>query len=63
MLSDLDTFRFTVGQGLKKGLASIRGMRRALTEEEQLRIAEAIGHELLTHNWKISLGEPGRPPG
>ena len=37
MLSDRDTFRFMVGQGLKKGLATIRGMRKALSEEEQQR--------------------------
>jgi len=39
-VSDRGTFRFMVGQGLRKGLASIR-LRKALTEEEQRRIAEA----------------------
>jgi len=52
-----------VGQGPKKGLATVRGWRRALSEDEQERVAEVIVHELLTHNWKISPGEPGRPPG
>ena len=63
MPSDRDSFRFMVGQGLKKGLATVRGMRRALSEDEQERVAEVIVRELLTHNWKISPGEPGRPPG
>ena len=52
-----------VGQGLKKGLATVRGWRRALSEDEQERVAEVIANELLTHNWKISPGEPARPPG
>ena len=42
MLSDRDSFRFMVGQGLKKGLATVRGLRRVLLEEEQERVAEAI---------------------
>jgi len=61
MLSERQTLVFMVGQGLKQ--ASIRGLRKALTEEEIRRIAETIVHVLETHNWKISLGEPGRPPG
>jgi len=63
MLLERDTIRFMVGQGLKKGLATVRSMRRALTEEDQERVAEAIVHELETNNWQIALGEPGRPPG
>jgi len=63
MLLERDTIRFMVGQGLKKGLATVRSMRRALTEEDQERVAEAIVHELETNNWKVTLGEPGRPSG
>jgi len=63
MMNERDTFRFVVRQGLKKGLGSIRRMRKELTAEQQERIAETIVHELESHNWQITLGEPGRPPG
>jgi hypothetical protein len=45
LMTERDHFRFMVGQGLRKGLASIR-LRKALTEEEQRRVAETIVHEL-----------------
>ena len=61
MLSNAKTLVWMVGLALKR--ASIRGLRKALTEEEIRRVAETIVHELESHNWKISLGEPGRPPG
>jgi hypothetical protein len=38
--------------GLRKGLSMIRGMRRALTEEEQDRVAGEIAANL-RHGWKI----------
>jgi hypothetical protein len=59
--TERDTFRFMVQMGLREGLGAVR-MRRALTEEEQRKIAETIVRMLETHNWKISLGEPGRAP-
>jgi hypothetical protein len=38
-------------------------MKRALTDQENDRVAEAIVSHLEGHNWKIWLGGPGRPPG
>jgi len=57
MLSDRDTIRFMVGQGLKKGLATVRSMRRALTEEDQERVAE--GNRPRARNEQLE-GHPGR---
>jgi len=47
-----DELRFTIRMGLPKGLSLIRGMRRALTEEEQDRVAGEIAARL-DHGWKI----------
>jgi hypothetical protein len=41
-----DDLRFCVKMSLKKGLARIRGMRRALTDEEQDTVAKAIVEHL-----------------
>jgi hypothetical protein len=56
MWSERETLQFTVNLGLRKGLALIRGMRRALTDEEQERVAEAIGRPLDPSNRKIEEG-------
>jgi hypothetical protein len=42
MWSKADDLRLSVVMGLRQGLRLIRGMRRALTEEEQHKIAGAI---------------------
>jgi hypothetical protein len=62
MPTERDDFRFMVQLGLREGLRSVR-LRKALSDEEQRQIAEAIVRMIETHNWKVSLGEPGRPPG
>jgi hypothetical protein len=41
----------------------IRGMRRALTEEEQHKIAEKILEHLESTNWKIEQGAPAEGHG
>ena len=53
-----DDLRFCVKMSLKKGLARIRGMRRALTDEEQDTVAkEIVEHlELLEDRNRASLG-------
>ena len=51
-----DDFRFCIRMGLTKGLQSIRGMRRALTEEERTRIAGAIADHLRLCGYKIEAG-------
>jgi hypothetical protein len=56
MWSKRVTLQFTVKLGLRKGLALIRGMRRALTDEERERAAEAIGRPLDPSNRKIEEG-------
>jgi hypothetical protein len=53
-----DEFLFCVKMGLRKGLALVRGMRRALTDEEQERVATQIV-EQLRYGWKV---EPDPPP-
>jgi hypothetical protein len=47
---------FSVKLGLRRGLKLIRGMRRALGDNQQEVIAEAIVDDLERSNWKI---EPG----
>ena len=42
--------------GLRRGLSLIRGMRRALTEDDQQKVAAAIVEHLESHNWKIEQG-------
>ena len=56
--TEQQTLQLTVVMGLAKGLTRIRGMRRALTEEDQKKIAEAIIKELQTSHWKITRGPP-----
>jgi hypothetical protein len=56
MWSKRETLQFTVKLGLRKGLRLIRGMRRALTDEEQERVAHAIVEHLELSNWKIDQG-------
>jgi hypothetical protein len=53
-----DHLRFSIVMGLRDGLRLIRGMRRALSEDDQNKIADAIAKHLLSHNWKIERG-PG----
>ena len=42
--------------GLRKGFRLIRGMRRALTEDEQYKVATCIAKLLESTNWKIEQG-------
>ena len=42
--------------GLRKKLSLIRGMRRALTEDEQGKVATCIVEHLESTNWKIEQG-------
>jgi hypothetical protein len=58
MWTRTEHLQFSVMMGLRDGLKSIRGMRRALTEVEQHKIAEKIVAHLESHNWKIEK----RPP-
>jgi hypothetical protein len=53
-----DVLRLTIVMGLRDGLRLIRGMRRALTEDEQHKIAHAIAKHLQKNNRKIERG-PG----
>jgi hypothetical protein len=39
-------------------MPAIRGMRRALTDDEQDRVAHAIVEHLELSNWKIEEGSP-----
>jgi hypothetical protein len=49
--------------GLRKGLARIRGLRRALTDDEQDVVAKEIVEHLQLSNWKVEPGEPLRGHG
>jgi hypothetical protein len=42
--------------GLRRRLKLCRGMRRALTDDEQHKVADAIVEHLELHNWKIERG-------
>jgi hypothetical protein len=56
MWTTADSLRLTVLMGLRKGLKLCRGMRRALTEDEQRKVAGVIVEHLESHNWKIEQG-------
>jgi hypothetical protein len=63
MWTKIDDLRFCVKMGLRKGLARIRGLRRALTDDEQDTVAKEIVEHLELSNWKIEPGEPLRGHG
>jgi hypothetical protein len=42
--------------GARKGLSLVRGMRRSLTDDEQLKVAAAIVEHLERSNWRIEQG-------
>ncbi len=42
--------------GLRSGLKLCRGMRRALTEDEQKKVARVIVEEIATQNWRVERG-------
>jgi hypothetical protein len=63
MWTTADDLRLTVLIGLRRGLKLCRGMRRALTEDEQHKVAAAIVEHLETHNWKIEQGPGARGHG
>jgi hypothetical protein len=44
--------------GLRKGLSLIRGMRCALTEDEQHKVTTCIAEHLESTDWKIEQGKP-----
>jgi hypothetical protein len=44
--------------GLRQGLRLIRGRRRAVTEEEQHKVAGKIVEHLESTNWRIEKGAP-----
>ena len=58
MWTKADDLRLSIVMGLRKGLSLIRGMRRALTEDDQRKIADAIAEHLQRNNWKIEQGVP-----
>jgi hypothetical protein len=61
MWSKADGLRLSVVIG--QGLRLIRGMRRALTEDEQRKVADAIVEHLERSNWKIEQGPPAEGHG
>jgi len=63
MWSKAENLRFSVKLGLRKGLKLIRGMRRAITDEDQDKIALAIVEDLERNNWKIEQGPEPEPEG
>jgi hypothetical protein len=60
MWSTSESLVFSVKLALRKGLRLVRGMRRALTDDEWAKIAEAIVNDLELNNWKF---EQGPAPG
>jgi hypothetical protein len=53
-----DELRLTIVMGLRNGLKRCRGMRRALTEDEQTKVASIIVEEIASQNWRIERGPP-----
>jgi hypothetical protein len=51
-----DDLRLSVLMGLRRGPKLCRGMRRALSDDDQRKVAAAIVEHLETHNWKIEQG-------
>jgi hypothetical protein len=49
---------FSIVMGLRDGLHPIRGMRRALTEDDQHKIADTIAKHVEKNNRKIERGPP-----
>jgi hypothetical protein len=58
MWTTADELRLIVVMGLRRGLKLCHGMRRALTEDEQNKIARVIVEDLEHNNWKIEQGPP-----
>jgi hypothetical protein len=58
MWTRTEHLQFSVMMGLRDGLKSIRGMRRALAEDEQTKVASIIVKEIALHNWRIERGPP-----
>lgn len=58
MWTTAEHLRFSVMLGLRKGLKLVRGMRRALTEDEQVKVAQAIVDDLELNNWRFEQGPP-----
>jgi hypothetical protein len=56
MWSKADDLRLSVLVGLRRGLKLCRGMRWALTEDEQNKVAAVIVEDLERSNWKIEQG-------
>jgi hypothetical protein len=50
-------------RALRRGLKLVRGMRRALTEDEPHKIASVIAEHLRESNWKIEAGIPAEGHG
>lgn len=50
--------RLTVLMGLRRGLKLCRGMRRALTEDEQKKVARVIVEEIASQNWRVERDPP-----
>jgi hypothetical protein len=65
MWGKADELRLGVLMGLRKGLRLCRGMRWALTEDDQHKVAAAIVEHLECTNWKIEQGpaREGHGPG
>jgi hypothetical protein len=58
MWTTADELRLTVLMGLRGGLKLCRGMRRALTEDEQKKIARVVVDEIASQNWRVERGPP-----
>jgi hypothetical protein len=55
--------QFSAMMDLRERLKSIRGMRRALTEDEKHKIEEKIVAHLESTNWKFEKGPPSAGQG
>lgn len=63
MWTKAENLHFSVKTGLRKGLHSIRAMRRTLDDSQQDRVAQAIVEHLELSNWKIEQGPEAKGHG
>jgi hypothetical protein len=56
--ADDTELHLSIVMGLRRGMKSVRGLRKQVTEEEQFRIARCIAEQVFLANYRIEKGPP-----